>query len=209
MTPRRRCAFAFALLASALPLVAQAQSADEEIAQLMTDLDALIIGTQVTVRCSLYDFTLRYLTPLEASGAEIRMREIEAALSERIEGLAEQISEMRAEANAIACGSAGLEPFLDFNRQIAKDVTDIALSAWRTIEIEQCAYFVDNDFLAAVHRAKEAGEALDLSGDPERAAYVQQTAQAWTMLFAENCFNLSFEPAATLPGLVALALPSS
>lgn len=209
VTPRRTCALALMLLAAALPSIAVAQTEEEEIEQILTDLDALIIGTQVTTRCALYDSTLAYLTPVEATGAEIRIREIEAALAEVVEGLADQISEMRAEANSIECGSAGLEPFLDFNRQIAGDVTDIALVAWQAIDIEQCSYFVDDDFLAAAGRAEAEAETVDLSSDPERAAYVQQTAQAWVMLFAENCFNLAFEPALTLPGLVALSLPSS
>lgn len=209
MMLRRTCAFAIMLLAGALPVAVAAQSdTGDEIQQMLTDLDALIIGTQVTTRCALYDSTLTYLTPLEATGAEIRIRELEAALAGEVEGLADQVSAMRAEANAIACGAEGLEPFLDFNRQTADDVIDIALLAWETIEIEQCAYFADDEFLAASRRAKASTDRVDLSGDPERAAYVQQTAQAWAMLFAENCFNLTFEPTQTLPGLVALALPS-
>jgi hypothetical protein len=209
MTLRRTCALVITLLATTLPSTGISQTAADEVEQLLTDLDALVIGTQVSMRCSLYDSSLAYLTPLEATGAEIRMREIEATLRDRVDGLAEQISEMRAEANAIACGAPGLEPFLDFNRQTASDVIDIGLFAWRSIDIAQCSYFVDDEFFAAAQRAKDAGEALDLSGDPERAAYVQQTAQAWTTVFADNCFNLSFQPAPTLLGLVALALPVS
>ncbi|WP_196259064.1 hypothetical protein [Pelagibacterium limicola] len=175
---------------------------------MLTDLDALIIGTQVTTRCALYDSRLSYLTPLEATGVEIRILELEAALATEIEDLADETSAMRAEANSIACGSEGLEPFLDFNRQVAADVIDIALVAWQAIEIERCSYFVDDDFLAATGRAKVQGAAVDLSRDPERARYITEMAQAWVNLFAENCFNLSFEPTQRLPGLIALALPS-
>ncbi len=208
MTPRRPMALAMLLMALVLPSAAHGQEADDEIEQLVTDLDALIIGTQVTTRCALFDSSIEYLTPLEVTGAEIRKRELETALSGQIENFADQVSEMRAEANAIPCGSQGLVPFLDFNRQIARDVRDIALVAWQSIEIEQCAYFVDDGFLAAVERAKAASETLDLSGDPARATYVEETGAAWAALFADNCFNLGFEPTQTLPGLIALALPA-
>lgn len=209
MIPRRTWALTLSLLLVASPSTGWAQSGEGEIEQMLTDLDALIIGTQVTTRCTLYDSTLTYLTPLEATAAEIRIREIESILAGTVEELADQVSLMRAEANAIECGSPGLQPFLDFNRQVANDITDIALVAWQSINIEQCAYFVDDDLLAAAGRAKAEAAGVDLSGDPERAAYVQEMAQVWVILFAENCFNLTFEPARTLPGLIALALPST
>lgn len=207
MTMRRTCALSLIVLASALPSAALSQTADDEIEQMLTDLDAMVIGTQVTTRCALYDSTLVYLTPLEAVAVEIRKREIETALGGAIEGLAEQLSVMRDEANAIACGAPGLEPFLDFNRQIARDVTDIALIAWQSIDIDRCVYFADDAFMAAVGRAKTTRPGTDLDADPGRTAYLTEMAQAWVNLFGENCFNLGFEPTQTLPGLIALALP--
>jgi hypothetical protein len=209
MTSRWTRIFIVLLLGYLLASVASAQTTDDEVEQMLTDLDALIIGTQVTTRCALYDSSLEYLTPVDAMGATIRLREIEASLADTVEGLPEQISEMRAEANAIACGAAGLEPFLDFNREIAHDVIDIALVAWRAINIEQCAYFVDDQLLAAVRRAKATSAEVDLAADPERARYIEEAAGAWVGVFNENCFNLAFEPAQTLPGLIALSLPSS
>lgn len=207
MTMRRLRALSLIALASALPSAALPQTADDEIEQMLTDLDAMVIGTQVTTRCALYDSSLVYLTPLEAVAVEIRRRETETALAGALEGLAERLSVMRDEANAIECGSPGLEPFLDFNRQIARDVTAIALIAWQSIDIGQCAYFADEAFMAAVDRAKAMAPNADPGADPGRAAYLNETAQAWVNLFGENCFNLGFEPTQTLPGLIALALP--
>ena len=207
MPMRRPRALSLVLLACALPSAVFSQDAEEEVGQLLTDLDAMIIGTQVTTRCALYDSSLAYLTPLEAAAVDIRRREVETVLAGAVEDLADEISVMRDEANAIACGAPGLEPFLDFNRQIARDVTDIALIAWQGIEIDRCAYFADDEFMAAVGRAKAVEPAMATGAEPERAAYLNETAEAWVNLFNENCFSLGFEPTQTLPGLIALALP--
>lgn len=187
---------------------AYAQTADEDLDQLLVDADALVIGLSATNRCALFDFTLTYLTPLEAVGAEIRLRQIEAALAPVVEGLPDQLAEMRAEANSVDCGNPGLAPFIGFSAQIAQDTIDIALVTWREVSIDRCSYFVDNDFLRAIDRAKIAAVDLALDADPARAAYIEEIAALWITLFNDNCFNLGFEPARTLPGQIALAIPT-
>lgn len=199
-----------AILACSLALAspAHAQTGEEEIEQLLVDADALIIGISATTRCALFDFTLSYLSPLEATGAEIRLKQIEGLLGSAVEGLPDQLAEMRAEANGVDCGNPGLVPFLDFSAQIAQDTIDIAIVAWREISIDRCSYFADNDFLRAVDRAEAAAAEIDLSADPARAAYIEEMAALWIGLFNDNCFNLGFDPTQTLPGQIALSLPS-
>lgn len=181
----------------------------EQIEQLMIDLDALIIGTTASLRCPLYDSTIQYLSPLHVVAATFRIRQIEAALAEVVEDLPDQIAEMRAEAATIECGNEGLEPFIAFNAQVAQDLTDVALFAWRTLPVGQCVFVIDDGFRAAVARARGAGAALVLDEETPRAAYIRENAAFWQNLFVNNCFNLGFDPVETLPGQIALALPAS
>lgn len=200
-----------ACLATGFPVVAQEAevAADGDVEQILVDLDALILGTSATLRCALYNSDLAYLSPLEAAGAEIRIRQIEASLAPVVENLADRAAEMRAEASAVPCGNAGLLPFLEFSRQAGRDVVDIGVSAWATIRFEVCSYFADDDFISAVERARIAAAELTVSGDAERVAYIAENASRWTTVFAENCYNLAFDPTQTLPGQIALALPAS
>lgn len=209
MTLRAIPAALLSVMMAIAPLSAQAQTEEDATEQMLAQLDAMIIGPQVTTRCAFYDDTIDYLSPLESVAVDIRRRETEMALSPIVNDLADRVSTMISEANAIQCGEPGLVPFLDFNRQIAGDVTDIAIVAWQDIAIEQCAYFADEDFMAAVGRAKAAQANVDAATAPDRAAYITSRAQAWVSVFAENCGNLGFQPAQTLPGLIALALPHS
>lgn len=181
---------------------------DPALSQALTDIDALIIATQVTTRCALYDSSLAYLSPLSETAARLRIEEMQAMLTSRIPDLPDRLSAMREEANTVDCGNDGLVPFLQFAEQVAADVTAIALRAWAEIDIDSCNYFADDEFLAAADRAQAAASDLPEASDASRRAYLEGRAQAWIGLFADNCYNLTFDPTLTLPGRIALALPS-
>lgn len=176
--------------------------------RLETDIDALIVASNVTLRCALYDNSIAYLTPLEQVGASLRLGELSGALASAVEDTADRTAQMRREASAIACGNPDLVPYLDFGRQVARDVIDVALTAWRDIEIESCNYFVDDDFLAAVSRVKAAAERSAIEGTENRVQFIEQQAAAWVAVFDSNCGALYFNPVETVPGIVALAIPS-
>src|SRR5690606_34388316 len=130
------------------------------------------------------------------------------ALEPRVPDLPERLFEMREEPNGIDCGNAGLVPFLEFAEQVAADVTAIALRACARIEIDSCNYFADDEFLAAADRAQAAASTLPEEPEATRRAYLETRAQAWIAVFEQNCYNLSFDPTLTMPGLIALALPN-
>jgi len=204
------CALSAGAATKAQETETDAPQADVEsaVARALVDIDALIIATQATTRCALYDTSLAYLSPLSETAARLRIEEMEAGLASYVPDLPEQLSDMRAEANSIACGNAGLIPFLQFAEQVAADVTAIALRAWAEIDIDSCNYFADDEFLAAADRAQAAAAALPEETDSARRAYLEGRAQAWITLFTQNCYNLSFDPTITLPGRIALSLPA-
>jgi hypothetical protein len=175
---------------------------------MLTDIDALVVGTEVTTRCVVFDTTLDYLTPIEQVGARLRLDELVAVGTPRIEDMADRLAGMRAEAAAIECGNDGLIPYMDFSRQIARDMIDIALVAWRSIDIERCNNFADDDFLVAADRARSVAETATIEGEANRVVYIEQRAASWVEIFANNCANLQFQPAETVPGQIALALPT-
>ncbi|MCD7060760.1 hypothetical protein [Pelagibacterium xiamenense] len=201
---------AMAVMAAVLALPAFGQEAEpaDAIEPQLADLYAIVVGTQATTRCAVFDDTMTYLTPLEATAAEYRLRQMETALAGPIENIADVVANMRAEAAQIPCGSESLEPFLDFNRGLAHDLVDVALLAWQEIDIAECNYFADDDFMASVAQAEDMAENLEITGTPARIAYVERTAAGWVATFEENCRSLAFDPTRTLPGLVALALPA-
>lgn len=176
--------------------------------QALVDMDALVVGTEVTTRCALYDWSVEYLTPLEQVGARLRLAEMIAAGTAAIPDLPDQLAQMHAEAAQISCGVPELAPYLDFSRQIARDVIDVALVAWRTIDIRQCNYFADDDFLEASERARAVAADAVLEGEDNRITYIENAGAAWAQTFAANCGNLRFDPVETLPGQIALALPT-
>ncbi|HWJ87394.1 MAG TPA: hypothetical protein VNS12_04925 [Pelagibacterium sp.] len=186
-----------------------AQDETDPAQQMMVDADALIVATQVTTRCALFDSTLAYLTPLDQAGASLRLDEIVVAASASVEDMADRLARMRADAAAITCGDEDLAPYMEFGRQIARDVIDIALVAWRSIDVMRCNYFVDDDFLVAAERARATAESTTIDGEINRVTYIEQRAAAWVDVFAANCANLGFDPVETLPGQIALALPSA
>lgn len=212
--PRRLAFFSLALVVLSCG-AARAQEEDDDAIpeapdpaeQMLVDADALVIGTEVTTRCAMFDSLVTYLTPVEQVGATLRLREMTGAISALVPDAADRVARMRADAAAIACGDQGLVPFMDFARQVARDTIDIALMAWRDIDIDRCHYFADEDFLAAAERAHSVSEALALEGASNRIAYIEQRAAAWAGIFASNCTNVSFDPVETLPGQIALALP--
>jgi len=181
---------------------------DSAVSRALVGIDALIIATQTTTRCALYDSSLTYLSPLSETAARLRIEEMEAGLAPQVPDLPDRLSAMREEANAVDCGNEGLVPFLQFAEQVAADVTAIALRAWAEIDIDSCNYFADNEFLAAVDRAQAAAMTLPEETDAARRAYLEGRAQAWITLFTQNCYNLSFDPTITLPGRIALSLPA-
>ncbi len=187
-------------------VVAQDDAADVE--QMMTDAEALVVGIDVTTRCALFDTAIDYLSPLEQVAAQIRLREIVAAASEEIEDTPDRVAQMRAGAAARVCGDPDLAPYMSFSRQIARDVIDIALVAWKTIDVPGCNYFADDGFMQAAERASAAAQQATLEGEANRIAYIEQRGAAWAEVFAANCTNLRFEPVETLPGQIALALPT-
>lgn len=199
-----------ALLSGGLSAYAQElPEIEAEVAdQILVDLDALIIGTSATLRCSIYSDDLPYLSPLDATGAEIRIRQLESVLAPAYENLADTISTMRAEAAAVPCGNPGLLPFLEFSRDAGEDIVDIGIFAWQSIRFDTCSYFADNQFLEAVAHAQELAAGFSVDGDAARVAYISENAQMWSAVFEENCFNPTFDPTQTLPGLIALALPT-
>lgn len=198
-----------ALLAAALlaPVTAVAQDIASGAEQMMVDADALVVSTDVTTRCALFDTSISYLTPLEQVAAQIRLAEIATVAADSIEDVPDRIALMRAGAAARNCGDPDLAPYMDFGRQIARDVIDIALFAWRSIDVPGCNYFVDDDFMRAAERADAEAEQATIDGEANRIAYIEQRGAAWAEVFARNCANLTFEPTKTLPGLIALALP--
>jgi hypothetical protein len=167
-----------------------------------------VVGIDVTTRCALFDTAIDYLSPLEQVAAQIRLREIVAATSEVIEDAPDRVAHMRARAAAQVCGDPDLTPYMDFSRQIARDVIDIALVAWKTIDVPGCNYFADDDFMRAAERASAAAGQTVLEGEANRIAYIEQRGAVWAQVFARNCANLGFEPVETLPGEIALALPT-
>lgn len=176
--------------------------------QWLVDLDALIIATQVTTRCALFDAGTPYLSPRDETAVQVRMGELERSLAPLVPDLADQVSQMRSEANAIACGHEGLGPFLAFAEQVAADVTAIGLRAWASIDIDRCSYFADDEFIAAAGRARALAESDSGAGmDRTRLAYIETAAEAWVSLFERNCHNFAFDPTITLPGRIALAIP--
>ena len=201
-------AFCAIVLSSVLYCAGAAAQDAEGSEQMLVDAGALVVGTDVTTRCALFDSSLAYLTPLEQVGATLRLREILAAASGVMEDVPDRVAAMHAEAAAMACGSEALAPYMDFSRQIARDMIDIALVAWRSIDIEKCNYFADDDFLAAAARARNAAETATIGGEANRRDYIEQRAAAWVNLFADNCANLRFDPVETVPGQIALALPT-
>lgn len=198
-----------AVLAAALlaPITAVAQDIAPETDQMMVDADALVVSTDVTTRCALFDTSITYLTPLEQVAAQLRLTEIATVAAETMEDTADRIALMRASAAARTCGDPDLAPYMDFGRQIARDVIDIALFAWRSIDVPGCNYFADDDFMQAAERAGAEAEQATIDGEANRIAYIEQRGAAWAEVFASNCANLTFEPAETLPGRIALALP--
>ena len=174
---------------------------------MLIDIDALIVGTEVTTRCALFDFSMQYLTPLEQVGATLRLEEIVAAAATLMEDTPDRVARMRADASEIECGNDQLIPYMDFSRQIARDMIDIGLVAWRSIDIDRCNYFADDGFLAAADRARETAEQVTIEGEANRVTYIEERAEVWAGIFAENCANLQFQPVETLPGQIALALP--
>lgn len=201
---------AFAVLlgiALLAPATALAQESQPELEQMMVDADALVVSTDVTTRCALYDTSVSYLTPLEQVAAQIRLGEIAAAAADVIADAPDRIARMRAGAAARECGDPDLVPYMDFGRQIARDVIDIALFAWRSIDVPGCNYFADDDFMRAAERAAAAAEQAEIEGGTSRITYIEQRGAAWAEVFASNCSNLGFEPVETLPGRIALALP--
>lgn len=187
---------------------AMAQGGAANIEQMMTDADALVVGTVVTTRCAVFDGAIDYLSPLEQVAAQIRLGEIVAAASGMVEDAPDRLARMRASAGARVCGDPDLAPYLDFSRQIARDVIDIALVAWREIDVPGCNYFADDGFMRAAERASAAAEQLTIEGEANRITYIEQRGEAWAEVFAGNCANLGFEPVETLPGQIALALPT-
>ncbi|WMT88516.1 hypothetical protein NO932_07865 [Pelagibacterium sp. 26DY04] len=176
--------------------------------QMLIDIDALIVGTEVTTRCALFDSSLQYLTPLEQVGATLRLQEIVVAASSLVEDMPDRVARMHADAAEIECGNSDLVPYMDFSRQIARDMIDIALVAWRSIDIDRCNYFADDGFMVAVDRARAAAEQATIEGEANRVAYIEHGAAMWVEIFNDNCRNLQFEPVETVPGQIALALPT-
>ncbi|WP_127142687.1 hypothetical protein [Pelagibacterium montanilacus] len=212
-SPKVRAAALSLILALLIPFHAGAQEQEAAPAQAdanqqaLVDLDALVVASQVSTRCALFDSSVTYLEPIEVTAIEYRIEQLSDSLRPTVQDLADRMSTMRGDAAAIACGHEGLVPFLDFGRQVAGDMIDTALLAWQSIEVEECSYFADSDFMSAVQRAEFAASALELSGPAARTAFIRNGAAQWTAIFASNCQNLSFDPTRTLPGLIALALP--
>ncbi len=185
-----------------------AQDAGIDVEQMMTDADALVVGIDVTTRCAVFDTSVSYLSPLEQVAAEIRLGEIISSASNALDDAPDRIAQMRAAAAEQTCGTAGLAPYMDFSRQIARDVIDIALVAWKSIDVPGCNYFADEDFMRAAELASSQAQQATLEGEANRVAYIEQRGAVWSEVFAANCANLGFEPAKTLPGQIALALPT-
>lgn len=192
-------------LPAAIP--AQEDEEAERLAQILVDMDALVIGTEVSMRCALYDDTLDYLTPLESAGATFRLQEMEALLAPEIPDLDARMVQMLIEAHEVPCGHPGLVPFLEYNRDIAREIVSTALLAWRDISLERCNFFADEDFMAAVDRAEARAEDFEPPANAPRAAMIAENAARWVAIFESNCPNLGFDPTTTLPGHIALALP--
>ncbi|WP_090596642.1 hypothetical protein [Pelagibacterium luteolum] len=179
-----------------------------DVEQVLVDLDALIHATRATTRCALYDEQIDYLTPLEQVGASVRLNELTSILEGRLDDLADRVAMMGNEATALPCGDDALVPYMTFGQQIGRDVIDIAMRAWREIEIANCSYFADDDFMAAVDRAQEAADTAIIEGAENRQDYIEQQADVWVGIFSSSCANLYFDPVTTLPGQIALALPT-
>lgn len=175
---------------------------------LSVDIEALTIASQATTRCAVFNSDIVYLTPLEQAAVEVHLSELETVLENAVENSAERLAAMKATAAGIDCGDADLVDYMDFGRQIGRDVIDTAMLAWREIEISRCNYFADSDFMDAVGRAQDAGAAAQIDGAANRVAFLEQRAETWVQLFGSNCSNLYFDPVTTLPGQIALALPT-
>lgn len=201
-------AFLSCAVACAIATSAFAQEDGLDLRQGLVDLEGLIIAGSATTRCAIYDDDLAYLTPLEAVAVDLRIEQISRALSEHVDDLADRKAWMRERANALVCGAAALEPYLTYARGTARDITDVALAAWAGIEVEKCAYFADDDFMAAVDRAHQRAADLAPEENRPRARYLAQGADYWISVFEQNCYNLAFDPMTTLPGQIALALPT-
>lgn len=189
------------------PALAPAQETAPQSEQVLTDIAALITSTESTTRCALYDSDTQYLTGLEQVAVTWRVDEMLGALDDAVPDLADRTAQMRADASDIACGSEALTPYLDFGRQIARDVVDVALFAWQEIDVANCNYFADEGFMRAVERARQRAEQTEIEGPDNRLAYIAQLGTAWRELFAANCRNAEFDPVPTLPGQIALSLP--
>ncbi|RDE09008.1 hypothetical protein DVH29_08610 [Pelagibacterium lacus] len=175
--------------------------------QLQVDIDALVVAGTLSMRCALFDDSVDYLTPLEAVGADIRLSELIGLFAARSADAADVVAGLRGEAAAIACGDPRLATYMDFGRQVARDVIDVGMVAWQSIDVAACNYFADDDFMAAVARARAAAAAAEIAGPQNRVDYINRLAAGWVGLFADNCANLGFDPVETLPGAIALALP--
>ena len=165
---------------------AMAQNAEADTDQMMTDADALVVAIDVTTRCAVFDSSIDYLSPLEQVAAQIRLGEIVTAASQLIEDAPDRVAQMRAGAAARVCGNPELTPYMDFSRQIARDVVDIALVAWQTIDVPGCNYFADEDFMRAAERASTAAEQATIEGEANRIAYIEQRGAVWAEVFAGN-----------------------
>lgn len=207
------CVSFAALLSAASVALAQEDVATPaqpqlDVERVLVDLDALIHATRATTRCALYDEQIDYLTPLEQVGASVRLGELTTMLETRLDDLADRIAIMGNEATALPCGDEALVPYMEFGQQIGRDVIDIAMRAWREIEIANCSYFADEDFMAAVGRAQDAADTATIAGAENRQEYIAQQANVWVGIFTNSCANLYFDPVTTLPGQIALALPT-
>lgn len=198
---------ATAVLALVHPASGQDAAQPDPVDRELADLYAVVVGTQATMRCAVYDDTVHYLAPIEAVALEYRLRRMEAGLADDVDNIGDVVANMRAQAVQIPCGSSELDSYLSFNRTLAHDLIDIALLAWRDIEIDSCSYFADDGFMASARRAHDVGADIEISGAPARVKYIERMAANWVDRFETNCTNLSFDPTRTLPGLVALALP--
>lgn len=186
----------------------QPQGTGIDVEALSVDIDALIVADQLTTRCSLFQTDMVYLTPVEQAGANVHLGELTALLSNSAENAADSLATMRAGAARMACDDAALADYIDFGRQVGRDVIDTAMLAWREIDISRCSYFADDDFMAAVERTRDAAQSAAIEGAANRLRFLEQRADGWIEMFSGNCNNLYFDPVTTLPGQIALALPT-
>lgn len=179
-----------------------------DVEALTIDVDALIVADQVTTRCSMFAADIAYLTPIEQVGVNAHLGELTAILANATQDSADRLAQMRSAAASMSCDDDALVDYMDFGRQVGRDVIDTAMIAWREIDIAPCSYFADDDFMAAVARAREAAQSATIEGAANRQRFLEQRADGWVELFSSNCGNLYFDPVTTLPGQIALALPT-